>query len=312
LPATSSNLIYSAYKDISISANWNNSVISTVVTGNFVPLVQLASQTPAITWAFATGECGNETWGGLAATAVAGANVSAWAAAKKPYIISTGGAAGVFSCGSDAGFSAFLDHYMSASMLGVDFDIEAGQSQAQVDALIARVKAAQKNSKYKNLRFSFTIATLGGNSPQSLGGAGIMVMQSIKQAGLTNYYINLMAMDYGSATATNCTQATDGSCSMGLSANQAAINLHQYYNVPYSQIELTPMIGGNDTQDETFSLADVDTVTAFAKRMGLGGVHFWSLDRDRDCAPGYASPTCNSYGQAGNLGFVQRFAKGLQ
>jgi hypothetical protein len=73
---------------------------------------------------------------------------------------------------------------------------------------------------------------------------------------------------------------------MGLSANQAALNLHSYYGVPYGQIELTPMIGGNDTSDETFTIADVTTVSAFAKQNGLSGLHFWSFDRDTDCAPG--------------------------
>ena len=32
---------------------------------------------------------------------------------------------------------------------------------------------------------------------------------------------------------------------------------------------------------------------------------------DNDCAPGSASPTCNSYGQAGTLGFTQRFVNNL-
>lgn len=71
------------------------------------------------------------------------------------------------------------------------------------------------------------------------------------------------------------------------------------------------MIGGNDATDETFSLSDVDDVTAFALQNNLGGVHHWSFDRDADCAPGYASPTCNSYGAAGTLGFTQKFSKNL-
>ena len=84
-------------------------------------------------------------------------------------------------------------------------------------------------------------------------------------------------------------------------------NLHNHYGVPYSQIELTPMIGGNDTIDETFTLADVDTMTAWAKANGLAGLHHWSLDRDVDCPHGPASPTCNTYGQAGTWGFTNRF-----
>ena len=79
----------------------------------------------------------------------------------------------------------------------------------------------------------------------------------------------------------------------------------------YNRIELTPMVGGNDTTDETFSLTDVDTVSAWVLQNGLAGVHYWSLDRDVDCAPGFASATCNSYGQAGTWGFTNAFVNAL-
>jgi chitinase len=54
------------------------------------------------------------------------------------------------------------------------------------------------------------------------------------------------------------------------------------------------MIGGNDVQSEHFTPADVDTMTSFAIRQGLAGVHYWSYDRDVDCPQGSASPICNS------------------
>jgi hypothetical protein len=94
---------------------------------------------------------------------------------------------------------------------------------------------------------------------------------------------------------------------MGQSALQAAYNLHDHWAVPWGNIELTPMIGGNDTAGESFTLQDADEVAAFAIAKGLGGVHYWSYDRDVDCAPGYASPTCNSLGNAGTHGFQRRF-----
>jgi chitinase len=308
-PVDNSGHLFGPYKDVTISANWNTSVISTKVNGNLVSLLEAAPEVPSVTWAFATGECGQENWGGIPGAQLASANIPDWVSAQKRYILSTGGAAGAFSCGSDAGFSAFIDRYASDYLVGIDFDIEAGQNQATIDALIQRVKVAQTNPKYSKLRFSFTLATLGGNSPQSLGHMGTVVMESIKKAGLQNYIINLMAMDYGSAIPGNCTLASNNLCDMGASASQAAINLHSFYNVPYSQIELTPMIGGNDVQDETFTLNDVTTVVDFAKKNGLAGLHYWSFDRDTDCAPGYASPICNSYGKSGVLGFAKAFAK---
>ena len=307
--AVPGGFIFSPYKDITISLNWNTNVISTNVTGSLQPILNiLPGNLSTLTWAFATGECGSENWGGLQPSMVASANVQNMVNAGKKYILSTGGAAGTFTCGTDAGFQKFIQTYNSANLVGVDFDIEQGQSQDIINNLVQRVITAQQS--YPQLRFSFTIATLGGNSPQSLGTEGVMVMNAIKSYGLTNYTVNLMAMDYGSTSASNCT-ISNGQCEMGQSAVQAATNLHSYYGVPYSQIELTPMIGGNDTQGETFTLADVATVTSFAQQNGLAGVHFWSFDRDDDCTQSYSSPTCNSYGQAGTLGFTNRFLSAL-
>jgi len=74
------------------------------------------------------------------------------------------------------------------------------------------------------------------------------------------------------------------------------------------------MLGGNDNQAEQFTLADVDTMTSFAISNGLAGIHYWSYDRDTDCAVGSASSTCNSMGvgYVGDYGYLKRFlADGL-
>jgi len=309
-PPPSGSVTYGPYKDITVSMNWNTNVISTAVTGTLSPVLSVKpAKLKMITWAFATGACGSETWGGLAPAAVASANIQNFVNAGTKYIISTGGAAGSFTCASDANFETFVNRYASSSLAGIDFDIEAGQSAADIDNLVTRVKNSQ--SKHPGLRWSFTLATLGGNSAQSLGSMGVTVMNSIKSHGLTGYIINLMAMDYGSAIASNCTLNASGKCDMGKSAIQSAVNLHNYWGVPYSQIEITPMIGGNDATDETFSIADVTTLSNWVKANGVSGIHFWSLDRDKDCAPGYASATCNSYGTAGTWGFTNAFISAL-
>jgi hypothetical protein len=300
--------VFSPYKDITINMNWNTNVISSAVTGTLQPVTQvMPSANNAFTWSFASGECGSEGWAGLTPAQVA-SNIQAFVSAGKKYIISTGGQAGLFTCGSDAGFTRFIQTYNSASLIGIDFDIEGGQSQSVINNLVARVKAAQ--GAFPNLRFSFTLQTLGGNASPGLNQLGSWVMQAIQSQGLTKYFINLMTMDYGSTLASNCT-IVGGSCEMGQSAIQASELLHNGFGVPYNQIELTPMVGGNDSPGETFTLADVATVSSYVLQKGLGGVHFWSFDRDNDCGPGSASPTCNSYGQAGRLGFTQAFISDL-
>jgi chitinase len=274
-----------------VSTNWNTDAMQSAAGGTTQPITTaMPSHNKVLTWAFATGACGSENWGGMTASTFAGANVQAFVSAGKQYIVSTGGAAGSFTCTSDSGFDTFVNLYNSSAMIGIDFDIEDGQSQSDINNLVARVQAAQ--TKYPNLRFSFTIATLassqsgsstavdmGSASPNPLGSMGIMVMQAIQTAGLKNYYVDLMTMDYGSPTATNCV-LSGGQCEMGQSAIQAAMDLHGYYKIPYSQIELTPMSGANDTGGATFTIADTDALSAWAKANGIAGLHFWSFDRD--------------------------------
>jgi chitinase len=138
------------------------------------------------------------------------------------------------------------------------------------------------------------------------------VVKAVKSANLSNYTINLMVMDFGSASSGVCV-VSNGVCNMGQSAIQAAQNLEHTYGIPASQIELTPMIGVNDVSSEVFSLTDVDTVTNYAVSNGLAGIHFWSLDRDTPCSSnsGYASPTCNSVSGSTPLQYTNRFLQDL-
>ena len=136
--------------------NWNTNVISSAVTGTLQPVTSvMPTNNTTLTWAFATGECGSEGWAGLTPTQVA-SNVQAFVSAGKKYIISTGGQAGVFTCGSDAGFNTFVQKYISANMIGVDFDIEGGQSADVINNLVARVKVAK--GKYPNFAFQLHAA----------------------------------------------------------------------------------------------------------------------------------------------------------
>ena len=121
-------------------------------------------------------------------------------------------------------------------------------------------------------------------------------MQAIRDAGLADYYVNLMVMDYGDAIARNCVVSA-GVCNMGLSAIQAARNLNARFGVPMRRIELTPMIGVNDVVANVFTLDDATTVARFVRENAAGGLHFWSLDRDVPCpadVSGYRRPAAAS------------------
>ena len=168
--------------------NWNTYEAGTQVTGSQQTLASVITanapaRSRAVTLAFATGECGAENWAGIARDAFKKGTVAALDAASIKYVVSTGGAAGKFTCSSTAKFLDFINYYKTPSMVGVDFDIEAGQSQAEIAALVAGAKAAA--AAFPALRFSFTLATLGGYSNTSkLNAQGDSVMKAIAAAGL--------------------------------------------------------------------------------------------------------------------------------
>jgi hypothetical protein len=260
----------------------------------------------ALTWAFATGECGAETWSGVPGQQIAEANVAAFERAGVDFLISTGGQGGVFTCASDAGMARFLARYASPRLIGVDFDIEAAQTPAQIDSLVRRARNAQRSSP--GLRFSFTISTFAASdgSRRSLDKTGEAVLAAARKHGLQDYVLNLMVMDYGAASNKVCV-VRGGLCDMGASALQAARNVHEKYKVPLPQIELTAMIGMNDVVENVFTLDDARGVASAVQAQGLAGLHFWSLDRDKPCAApmSAADGNCNGVPGAGPAAFTR-------
>jgi len=317
---TPSGLVFSPYKDIAQAMYWGTGYTmgTTAVNGTQTPLVGTGTtlqstlpQLTAVTLAFATGECGEENWAGVSGPDFATSNIPGLDAAGYDYILGTGGAAGSFTCASAAGMQTFIDRYASDNLIGVDFDIERGQSVADIRNQVDAAVAVQ--DRYPNLRFSFTVATLGA-SDGSFGGVnqtGDTVIATVLASGLRNYTINLMVMDYGAASSSVCVM--DGAiCDMGASAIQAVSNLrHSYPAVPLAKIELTPMIAVNDIADEVFTLQDIDEMTAYALRNDLAGLHYWSLDRDVPCGSTALSNICNSTPSVPALGYTKRFLTAL-
>ena len=317
-PPFQRTILHGPYKDVSLAMDAQTHVIGTLKEGRVVPAVEVLPRGSTLSWAFAVGECGSETLGGRDAQRVAAANIGAFERAGIDFIVSTGGQGGVFSCSSDAGMQAFIARYASPRFVGIDFDIEASQTPAMVDALIARAVAAQRVNPL--LRFSFTLPTLAASdgSRVSLVAQGISVLASIRRQGLTRYTINLMAMDYGPPFGANCVVGTNArgepACDMASSAIQAAENLHALHGVPFDQIELTPMLGVNDTAANDFNLADVQPIGSYVLRKGLAGLHLWSLDRDVPCerpASG-ASPVCSGLPDVPSLAFTRALDKSLR
>ncbi|MFZ4481731.1 MAG: glycosyl hydrolase [Rhodoferax sp.] len=310
--------VFSPYLDINVALQSDSAPLPSSSTDsleplNDPPLTNLPQGIKALTLAFATGECGRERWGDLDAKTVAASHLKPLQRAGVGYVISTGGAEGIFTCSSEQGMAAFIAHYNSRHLLGLDFDIEAGQSESMIADLVEQVRIAMQ--QHPHLRFSFTLAALSSkdSGQPSLNQHGDLVMKAIMRAGLRNYFINLMVMNYGEAKSDNCV-VESGRCNMAASAIQVVQNFSQRYGLPPGRIEVTPMIGVNDVVDNVFTLGDARALSLFVAANGLGGLHFWSLNRDQPCAqPRLAvSPTCSSLEGPVQLEFANTFALGLR
>lgn len=309
------------YKHAPLAIDPASGLMRSEVDGSPRPLAELASAGEVLHWAFATGECGNERWGeGVDTARFAQANVQAFVQAQRRYVVSTGGEGGHFSCSSDAGFERFIQRYDSPMLAGIDLDIEARQTDADIDALVRRVKAALP--RHPGLRFSFTLPTHAASdgSAQGLNRLGERVLRAVKRHGLQRapqVVVNLMVMNYGDASARHCAIKTEGGeprCDMGASAAQAARNLHQRHGWPLARIAVIAMPGVNDVRLNVTSLEDARRIGADARALGLAGVMHWSLDRDRACSPPVpegASPLCSGVPQA-PLDFERAFREGAQ
>ncbi|WP_233840929.1 hypothetical protein [Dyella sp. 2HG41-7] len=315
-----SSMLFSPYKDITVDMNWSNDTMQTAASGTSLPLVGsgsfFATQEPqlgAVTLSFATGACGSESWAGLSAPAFISANIGALSSAGLNYIVSTGGAGGVFTCATPSAFASFIASYYTPQMVGVDFDIESSQTQAEIQQLIADVAAVQ--TQYPNLHFSFTVATLAASNGSYAGvnALGQEVVQAVQASNpaIANYTINLMAMDYGKTQTANCV-VVNGACEMGQSAVQAVQNLEHTFGIAPAHIEITPMIGQNNTSGEITTVADIDTITNYAIANGLAGLHYWSLDRDTPCSGKKSvSNSCNGVSGSTSLQYTNEFLKDL-
>lgn len=313
---TKQAFIYAPYKDTSIHYNTNNNVISTRISsqgGNSLqPFAQsFPDRNKTVVLGFMTGQCGNETWAkwgsNIRGQVMADANVDKLVDHNIDYILSTGGANdGVLDCRVDnrngqldvnkakEALEKTVKRYSSKDLIGLDYDIENVISLRRAPALLKATAALQKQRQQegkKPLQISLTLASGGGSS--SINYTGQQALKEARQAGLENFVVNLMTMNFGA----NCIkQSNSNRCDMGQSTIQAAKLLHKNYDMPYDRIALTPMIGRNNTQGEYTTINDMKEVAKFVKRNDLAGLHFWSYDRDKACQRGELSPVCNGMG----------------
>ena len=172
----------------------------------------------------------------------------------------------------------------------LDFDIENAMqtNNTQLDQMMQALLMIQQ--QYPQLKISFTLPVM----PDGLVSAGSHVIQRAKTNGLSNYLVNVMAMDYGSSFTAKTMGAYAIDAATATFNQLKALYPTQSDTVLWQRIGVTPMIGLNDTIPLDFTLTDAAALKQFAIQKNIGLVSFWSINRDNACAITYGSNTCSS------------------
>ena len=287
--APSNTLTISPYVDVTLDTHWSQESQSIepmdykkIAVDNHIKELHLAFIVDSASCAPA--------WGGLADYSLAttwGKNLTDGMAKEHIDItVAFGGALGndlSMNCSSKSLEDIFKDTVDNYHAKKLDFDIENGTTN--VPKLIESLKNFQKD--HQDIKLSFTLPTL----PDGLTPSGEDVLRQAVQAGI-DFNVNIMAMDYGPAYTED----------MAISAIKAGQSLHSFLKKLYPEkndrdcwqlIEITPMIGVNDSNPEQFTLQNAKTLSIFARQQHLGGLAMWSLNRDKPCSNGWASFNCS-------------------
>lgn len=193
--------------------------------------------------------------------------------------ISLGGATGVFPGEHDKDISTITQKFEQIHQLYPQsdfcFDIETPSMQTNLPQLRKIMEAfkALQDKYHKKLVLTLTVLPSGLD-------LGVNAVQAAHDAGL-DFKVNLMAMDYGSIF------ADQPMASHAISAAQHVAQylraLPRFSSLTQAQalrlIELTPMIGYNDTAPLVHTFEDTKILTHWAIKNGVD-LSYWSLTRD--------------------------------
>ncbi|WP_433453583.1 chitinase [Streptomyces sp. CA-142005] len=206
--------------------------------------------------------------------------------------VSFGGATGTElapTCDSVAdlakAYGAALD---AAGSTQADFDIEgtALTDTASIDLRSKSIALLQKQRP--KLKVSFTLPAM----PTGLTDDAVAVLDSANDNGVMVSTVNIMAMTYG-------TSYTGDMGDYALAAAKAAHDqLTDVFGLTaagaWRGLAVTVMIGDNDVEGETFTLADAAKVRTLGTGKDLAWVSMWATFRDQQCDSGSSSGAATS------------------
>jgi chitinase len=181
----------------------------------------------------------------------------------------------------------------------LDLDIE-DNSLNNTAGIDRRNKAIKKVEDWaaangRLVEFSYTLPT----TTSGLADNGLAVLRNAVSNGARIDIVNMMTFDYYDNASHN--MATDTQTSANGLVNQLkALYPSKTTAQLWQMVGIIEMIGVDDFGPaETFTIANAQTVTNWAKTQGIRSLSFWALQRDNGgCPGGAASDTCSGVSQS--------------
>ena len=224
-------------------------------------------------------------------------------------IVSFGGVANdelARRCTDDGLYDAYSQVIGRYGLTTVDFDVE-GAALADTAANERRARAVKRlqgeaRAARSNLAVWLTLPVAPQGMPEeALGVIAAMLRANVDLAG-----VNLMTMDYGSSRPADSDMVDATGDALRASERQLD-SMYRRAGKPLSRrnvwrkLGMTPMIGQNDTVTDRVTVADARRLIDLSRKLGLGRVSMWSLNRDTRCGaqldPGLVSPNCSGVDQ---------------
>jgi chitinase len=216
--------------------------------------------------------------------------------------------------GLTAAYQSVINAYRLTT---IDLDIEGAaldnfQAEQRRAAAVANLEQAAQVA-HRKLAVWLTLPV----EPTGLAGAGISVIESMRdRVSITG--INVMTMNFSQPPAGGSSLLASVESALRAAHGQMA-DIFPRYGIRLSSQQIwqrlgaTVMIGQNNIQGETFSVADARGLASFAAANRLGRVSMWSLNRDSQCGSsfpenGVVSNTCSGTAQSG-LAFANAFGR---
>lgn len=219
---------------------------------------------------------------------VIGKRINELRSAGGDVIVSFGGAAGPELANTCPSVAALQEQYQAVvtryNLKTIDLDVEEFSPEA-IDKRNKALKALAAANPNLKIQYTLGVAESGFTERQ------IAVLSNAKSNDTPIDLVNIMTMDYGHPVADMYAAA--------VSSTQAARRQLDELGFANTQLGITPMIGVNDTPEETFTLENATALVTWASENDIAHLAFWSMPRDNGNCAGRtsAAPGCSGIEQ---------------